>query len=188
MQELVENTPRLAIPIPKMLRVRPVDRRGYPIPFIVVIDGEGRPQFTINNQKAVHECITRRLCGLCGRRLTRNEVWFIGGPRCFTDPNGAFVDPPSHEECARYAIRVCPYLAAPSYGRRIDDKLLGSMPAGFPTLVKDMRMPDDRPDAFGLGMAHRYTIIPELGMPLFRVKNWVVFERWRHGQRVTEAA
>ena len=38
--------------------------------------------------------------------------------------NGAFADPPGHRACVTYALQVCPYLAAPSYAKRIDGETL----------------------------------------------------------------
>lgn len=108
-----------AIEIPKPLRSLERDRRGYPIPFIVMRDRTGRPHFQVNDARQVLRAIRGHLCALCGRRM-REGFWFVGGPRCFMHPRGAFVDPPAHEDCARYAMQVCPYLAAPSYARRLD--------------------------------------------------------------------
>ena len=52
---------RLATPVPKMMRTLPRDARGYPIPFIVVIDRAGKPQFTINDaQRVEHDCQRQR--------------------------------------------------------------------------------------------------------------------------------
>jgi hypothetical protein len=45
--------------------------------------GKDRAHFTINNQREVVVCISKKLGGLCG-----NDYWFIGGERCFTDPRG----------------------------------------------------------------------------------------------------
>ena len=39
-------------------------------------------------------------------------------------PDGAYIDPPLHYECMRYAMQVCPYLAAPRYAGRVDDRTL----------------------------------------------------------------
>jgi hypothetical protein len=172
------------IEIPMMLRTRPKDRRGFPIPFSAFIDSAGKPQFTITDPRRLAECMGKKLCGLCGRRLTYG-LWFVGGERCFTHEMGAFIDPPMHEECARYAIRVCPFLAAPNYNKRIDDKLMPTDPDGLTIVVKDTSMVDDRPETFGLGMTMRCTVVrPSPLQQYFRADGWRVFERWRHGQRV----
>jgi hypothetical protein len=173
------------IEIPKRLRTRPRDRRGYPVPFSVYIDRTGRPQFTITDPVKLRACIGKRLCGLCGGRIDAG-YWFVGGERCFTHELGAFIDPPMHEECARYAIRVCPFLAAPSYAKRIDDRLMPA-PIGGEVLVKDNTMADERPAVFGLGMTTGYTLVrPSPLQTYFRADGWAVQERWRHGEQLTE--
>lgn len=179
---------RSDIEIPKALRSRPKDRRGYPIPFIALIDTGKRPHFTINDQEKVRFVATKRRCGLCGGKLT-DGAWFIGGPRCFLNFNGAFLDPAMHEECARYAIQVCPYLGAPSYGKRIDDRTLSAdaTPAGMAIVGNAEKMPDDRPPVFGLGRCDAYSIHPT-GPQTFIMNNpgqqWEPLEFWQHGKRV----
>lgn len=178
--------PVQSIEIPRALRKRPKDRRGYPIPFIVLIDTAKRPHFTINNASRVIDAGRKKLCGLCGSKL-RGNIAFVGGPICFDSPMGAFSDPPMHAECARYAIRVCPYLAAPSYGRRIDDRTIkpGATPGGV-MIGKDEMVAEDRPVAFVLGMTARFEMfIRPDGAPLFRTLSpWEGREVWQHGQRL----
>lgn len=178
--------PAEAVEIPRALRKRPKDRRGYPIPFIVLIDANKRPHFTINNGDRVMIAGRKKLCGLCGEKL-RGDIALVGGPICFLSPMGAFSDPPMHAECARYAIRVCPYLAAPSYGRRIDDKTLqpGATPGGV-MIKTDIAVAEDRPVAFMLGTTDSYEMIfrPD-GAPLFRCAGrWTDLEVWQAGQRL----
>ena len=176
---------RLAIPVPKQLRTNERDPRGYPIPFIVLRDKMGRPHFTVNDAVKVARCVSKRLCGLCGKRMGE-QVHFIGGRRCFTDPRGAFVDPPSHRDCAVYALRVCPFLAAPSYGRRIDGRTIaaGAVPEAT-ALVMNQEMAADRPDFFGLGAAADYRLMPVApGTAYLVVDRWAAIEYWRHGRPV----
>ena len=35
-------------------------------------------------------------------------------------PNGAYIDPPLHHECMRFALQTCPYLISTKYTKRID--------------------------------------------------------------------
>jgi hypothetical protein len=178
--------PADAAEMPRALRKRPKDRRGYPIPFIVLIDTAKRPHFTINNGDRVLAAGRKKLCGLCGGKL-RGDIAFVGGPVCFLSSRGAFSDPPMHAECARYAIRVCPYLAAPSYGRRIDDKTLKpeATPGGV-MIREDLEVAEDRPVAFMLGTTDRFEMFlrPD-GAPLFQCAGrWSDVEVWQHGQRL----
>lgn len=168
--------------IPKRLRTNERDRRGYPIPWIVMRDRTGRPHFTINDARRVHDCATKRLCGLCGKRLDAG-AWFVGGMRCFTEELGAFVDPPMHEECSTFALRVCPFLAAPSYGRRIDDRTLD--PSATPAatvVVRNDAMPAERPDVFGQGHVASFIVVPAGLDFVFRPGGaWLEVRRWQRG-------
>lgn len=177
------------IEIPRALRKRPRDRRGYPIPWIVLIDRNKRPHFTINDGARTIAAGRKKLCGLCGEKL-RRDIAFVGGPMCFLSPLGAFSDPPMHHDCARYAVQVCPYLAAPSYGRRIDDRTLapGATPGGVLIKNDDLVAPD-RPEAFMLGKAAGFAmIIREDGAPLFRAREeWLDLTVWKDGRQLTGA-
>jgi hypothetical protein len=174
------------VEIPRDMRTLERDLRGYPIPFIVMRDRAGGAHFPVNDADRVALCIRKRLCGICGKRIGET-VWFVGGPRCFTHPRGAFVDPPMHHGCASYALSVCPYLAAPSYGRRTDAKNLtpGLMPGGT-FLVLDETMIDDRPSLFGLGETTRFETVRHgstLAQGVYLLPtDWLHVEFWRHGQ------
>jgi hypothetical protein len=179
--------PRTDVEIPRALRKRPRDRRGYPIPWIVLIDANKRPHFTINDGARTLACGRKKLCGLCGEKL-RGDIAFVGGPQCFLSVRGAFSDPPMHHACAAYAIAVCPYLAAPSYGRRIDAKTLRpeATPGGV-LIGEDSLVRDDRPAAFILGRAARFEmIVRDDGAPLFFGREeWLDLAVWQHGRRLT---
>lgn len=179
--------PPAYVEVPRALRKRPRDRRGYPIPWIVLIDRAKRPHFTINNGERTVECGRKKLCGLCGDKL-RGDVAFVGGPVCFLSETGAFSDPPMHAECARYAIRVCPYLAAPSYARRIDDRTLDqSKTPGGMLIGKDQLVREDRPSAFMLGIAEAFEMIIRTdGAPMFFARQrWRSLETWKAGVFLT---
>lgn len=176
---------RMATPVPRLMRTLERDRRGYPIPYIVLRDTSGKPQFTINDHQSVAECLRKHLCAICGKRMPYGERWFIGGSRCFTHEHGAFLDPPLHIECAEYALIVCPFLALRSYSGRIDDKLLdpANTPAGM-IMVKNDHMPPDRPAFTGLGMCRDYATMGDPWSVMFRVRNWRYVEWWKDGVRI----
>lgn len=175
------------------MRTLAKDKRGYPVPFLVVVDKSGLPQFTINDVRKVQQCIGKKLCAICGKRFDRNpvsfkkdEMWFVGGSRCFTHQHGAFLDPPAHLECAEYALRVCPFLAAPHYSGRIDTAKLKeeNLPDGM-AVVRTDYMPPQLPERFGLGLCHSYRITsPNPGGVMFLVDDWRYIEWWREGERI----
>lgn len=179
-------TTRTPVEMPRRLQRRPKDRRGYPIPYVVMIDKNGRPHFTINDGRRVEKCVHGKRCGLCGERLERKAFWFVGGERCF-GLNGAFIDPPMHEECARYALQVCPFLAAPSYAKRIDDKLLDPSAKPDGILIANVDMPTAQPERFGLGRCEGYSLVDINGSPAMVARRddlgcqWQRLEFWKNG-------
>lgn len=99
------------VPIPERLRRFPLWKGKFLIHFTVHVNRDGTPDF-----KAVHsvnraQALAKNWCHLCGQRMEPPYA-FIGGPLCHT--NRVFIDGPMHEECARYACKVCPYLANPN--------------------------------------------------------------------------
>ncbi len=107
------------VPIPFSLSKNDRDRRGLPIPFIVYRDTLGVPHFTVDDIGKLDTVLLNKLCGLCGQPLKLGQMWLIGGPASAFLEDGLFIEPPAHEECARYAIQVCPFIAASNYSRRI---------------------------------------------------------------------
>lgn len=183
---------RLETELPRRMRTMQRDARGYPIPFIVLRDKSGTPQFTINDVEATTECRVKRLCSICGKRFDRHPVtfkdmmWFVGGSRCFLHERGAFLDPPMHLVCAEYALRVCPFLAASRYLRRIDDAKLKpeNTPDGM-TLVREKHMQPDLPERFGLGLTYRFSYRETLpGQGVHIVSRWEHVEWWKAGEPV----
>jgi hypothetical protein len=185
---------RLAdIPLPKLMRTLSRDDRGYPVPWIVLRDKTGRPQFTINDVLKVEECSRKGLCSICGKRINLHrlwpgtvniEAWFAGGSRCFLHPQGAFLDPPAHYECLEYALKVCPFLAARSYSKRLDDAKLapGALPDGM-ALVRTEFMQPRLPERFGFGLAFDYRRIQvDLGQTIYVVERWQYVEFWKQGE------
>lgn len=101
-------------PLPAYMEANRKDKRGYPIPYIVYRDRQGRPHFTVNDAKMVKRVLLHNRCGICGNKMG-DIVYFVGGPSCAFHPNGAYVDPPMHKECATYSLKVCPFLAFRKY-------------------------------------------------------------------------
>jgi hypothetical protein len=168
----------LTVDIPKRMRTLERDPRGYPVPFIVLRDKKKQPMFTINDVSKTTQCRTLHLCSICGRRLDK-FMWFVGGSRCFIHDHGAFVDPPVHYECGMYALQVCPFLAAPSYNKRIDEKKL--KPENRPDnmrLVTTNFMPPAQPELFGIGAC----ILSVFADNVYVVPHWQYVEWWHTGQ------
>lgn len=112
-----------AVEVPARLRRLDRDHRGYPVPVIVIRDRSGRPNFAINDAELIGRLVAEDRCTICGDRLLRGR-WLVGGCLSAFAANGSFADTAMHDECAHYALRACPYLAAPSYADRDKEKLL----------------------------------------------------------------
>jgi hypothetical protein len=100
--------------MPERMRARPLDARGYPVPwFVAYIDG--KPDFRVIGVGKFQEAVGERLCWLCGNPLGRYFV-FVLGPMCMITRTSS--EPPAHQECAKFAVRACPFLVHPNAQRR----------------------------------------------------------------------
>ncbi len=177
------------VPIPIDLQGNDRDRRGFPIPFVVYRDVKGAPHFSINNVAAVDQVLDHKLCGLCGKPLKPGGIWLIGGPVSSFLEDGMYIDPFTHEDCGRYAIQVCPFIAAPNYARRVEGRTLKAQDTHEEIALHDNQIAPPRPLFFVLsrttgfalidsddGSGHRY-ILP--------VRPWKQVEFWKDGDRIT---
>jgi hypothetical protein len=169
------------------MRTLPRDSLGYPIPTIVLVDKSRKPQFTINDLRKVGSCLRKRLCAICGKRLD-DGYWFVGGSRCFMHENGAFVNPPLHRDCGQYALQVCPFLAAPSYSKRIDGKKMRAKDRpDHMAIIEIAHMPPAQPTTFGFGQTREFRIVQsQMGQSdhVLVVESWDYVEWWKNGELV----
>ena len=100
---------RSLIDVPDRMKHLDRDHRGYPIPFIVFRDNDNKPHFTINDAAQNFSLPVTRPMRDMRRELLRGR-WFVGGPMSALAPLGAYIDPPLHHECMRFALQTCPYL------------------------------------------------------------------------------
>ncbi len=93
--------------MPDRLARRP-QFRGFPVPYTTLTRADGTHDFKVTDETTRAECLSRRLCALCGEKL---DYWiaFIGGESLIDLRE--FYDPAMHEDCARYAAVACPFLA-----------------------------------------------------------------------------
>lgn len=131
----------LSVPVPETLALRPKDARGFPIPFVSA-EVNGKHDFRVIDHEKWKFVVARKVCQMCGQPIV-GDIWFIGGPSCMV--NHFFFDPGMHEDCARYALQVCPYLALPkfAYAKWIE-------PGEGIELRATESVSMDRPERFGL--------------------------------------
>ncbi len=173
------------VPIPERMQKLPRDARGYPIPFNILRDKDGKAHFTINDHEKAAICVNERRCPICGD-LNDKTLWFAGGPLSAFHPAGCYIDQPMHHECVQYAMKVCPYLAAPRYAGRIDTGTLDPNKLPEETIVVDPTMIARRPDIFVLVEALTYTL--SKGAPPFlhlHPQGRRRVEFWRKGEQLS---
>ena len=104
-------------PLPERMRHLPVDARGYPIPeFVSHIDGER--DFRVVSLDHLAKCIREDVCWICGQALDDLKAFVIGPlPALQAISN----EPPSHIECAEFAVAACPFLLLPKAQHRAND-------------------------------------------------------------------
>jgi hypothetical protein len=168
--------------IPSRMSHLELDPRGYAIPWGVFRDDSGRAHFQINDDRRRYQAIKNDLCPICGGSLFRGR-WFVGGPISAFHKDGSFADPPMHHECATYSLQVCPYLAVPYYGKRLDDKTLKgkSVP-----LLADNTMIERRPNVFICAMATRQRVTKGIFSHITPVRPYSQVEYWQHGQQLNQ--
>lgn len=177
--------------IPQELQHLPKDKRGFPIPFNVLIDSEGNPHFKINDTTKAVLCVDKRLCHICGQPL-RKEFWFIGGQLSAFHPMGAFADGPVHKLCGEFALKVCPYLAHTKYGTiaTVEDVMRVAAKIKDKTDVKGLFNPTqtlERVTFFVFAKAKDFTYTKDLKLYFRPVKPYVEVEYWLDGERIGKA-
>lgn len=101
-------------PLPDRIACLPVDERGYPVPwFVQWVDG--KPDFRIVDGDKFTAAIRFERCWICGGGLGKFRA-FLVGPMCTV--NRISAEPPSHRDCAEFAVEACPFLANPEMRRR----------------------------------------------------------------------
>jgi hypothetical protein len=116
-------------PLPSRMQNLPVDDRGYVVPwFVDWVDG--KPEFRAMDRRKWMRAVKEKLCWVCGERLGRWMV-FVAGPMCGINRTSS--EPPSHQECARWSARNCPFLNNSNAIRRVDETISAAMDnvAGF---------------------------------------------------------
>jgi hypothetical protein len=162
-----------SIPVPPRLRGFPLSDEGYPVPwFVPFIDG--KPEFRGMDGAKFKHAVSARRCWLCGGLLGRYLTFPIG-PMCAITRTTA--EPPSHLDCAEYAVRVCPFLTQPRMRRNEKDLPESGKVAGI-------SIPRN-PGVTVLWTCLDYQIFDSNGT-LFRVGEPQHVECWANGQRATK--
>jgi hypothetical protein len=174
--------------VPARIARLPRDHRGFPVPWFVQwlkdgepsACGEGEPDFRIMDAKRFALALRRPHCWICGELMGVHRVFTIG-PMCAI--NRVISEPPSHRECAEFAIRTCPFLSRPRMRRNEYDLPADGRPApGFHL--------DRNPGATCLWETPTYKPFrPHAGAEgiLFRLGDPVRVDWYASGRRATRA-
>ena len=170
------------IPIPPKMVGLEKDPRGFPIPFIVLRDPNGKTYFQVNDSVKVAQCINERLCAICGQPLG-TDAWLAGGPLSAFHPQGAYIDTPTHHDCGNYAMRVCPFLAITTYNGKFNaDKLAAE---GWAGVTVDPTVIGDRPPFFAYVKIRGFTVNP-VSKYLTPKKPLLAVEYWNAGEQISK--
>lgn len=108
-------------PLPDRLRYRPVDRRGFPVPYFLcdqdaaaAVNG-GNWDFRLVQATRAFTAVRHDICWICGHQLGAVRV-FVLGPMCAI--NRVSTEPPCHPDCAEFSAKACPFLSNPRATRR----------------------------------------------------------------------
>lgn len=116
------------IPVPLRMRQLSIDVRGFPVPFFVIVQ-DSVPDHRVVDWKKLERAIKEERCFICGERLGRFLTFTLGPISLITT---ASAEPPSHLECATYALQACPFLTRPYAHRREEGLPDGTQnPEGF---------------------------------------------------------
>jgi hypothetical protein len=105
------------IEIPERMRALPISGQGYPIPWFVAWIN-GKADFRVVDTRKIMIAIRQGRCWLCGGSMGRFKA-FVIGPMCAVNRTSS--EPPSHRDCAEYAVGACPFLTKPRMRRNAAD-------------------------------------------------------------------
>lgn len=163
----------LPAPPPRIARL-PRDHANRPVPwFVATVDGV--PDFRVVRANGIADAVRFGLCWLCGQRLGANAAFLLGS-MCAV--NRVSPEPPSHRDCALYAVRACPFLTNPHMRRRTTN------------LPEDTVMPDGdmitrNPGVTALWLTRTWRMDPTYR--LFDVGDPVTVSWWAHGREATRS-
>jgi hypothetical protein len=162
------------IPVPPRMARLPISDRGFPVPwFVAKVNGEWDFR-AIEPGKVARADIERR-CWLCGEQLGQ-YLAFVIGP--MSSINRVSSEPPSHRDCAEFAVRACPFLSQPRMRRNEKD-----MPEG---VTPGIHLPHN-PGATLIWITKNYRPFKAGDGVLFRIGEPIEVYWYAEGRRATHA-
>lgn len=173
---MMNTVTRELFELPDAMARLPRDHRGYPVPeFVAWIDGV--PDFRIIKPGWWAHCHNKHRCWLCGGGMGK-RMWFVTGPMCTV--TRTISEPPSHRQCALFAIKNCPFLTRPLAKRNERDMPVDGTMAGIGILRN--------PGVVALWECTSYRVFrDQTGLPLIEMGEPAHVSFWREGRRATTA-
>lgn len=170
-------------PLPERMRGRPVDPRGFPVPWFVAKMDDGQWDFRVIRPHGFAMAVQGNICWICGCPLGVHKT-FVIGPMCAI--NRVTSEPPSHLVCAQWATRACPFMLNPE-ARRSSRPMApdAEAPAGIHT--------ERNPGAMCLWTTRTFEPfrvphhLPGSGGMLIRLGDPSAVEWWARGRAATRA-
>lgn len=162
-------------PLPERFKALPLDERGFPVPwFVDWLDG--KPVFQAMDPNKFNKAIKFKRCWLCGQQLGSTYA-FVIGPMCGI--NRVSSEPPSHRDCAEFAVKACPFLTKPMARRstRGMEDMETKNPAG--TMI------ERNPGVSLVWLTKSYKVFRVHNGVLIRVGEPVGCEFYREGRKAT---
>lgn len=99
--------------MPARMRKLPLTEMGFPTLWFAEIVN-GKPDLRVMSGQKMVRAIKEKRCWLCGEPLGIYKA-FVIGPMCTISRTTQ--EPPSHYDCALYAVKACPFLTRPNRER-----------------------------------------------------------------------
>lgn len=176
-------------PLTERIKKLPIDKRGYPIPRFVqwvkfedgkpfpCKEGEGEPDFRITSVDWLWRCVIQHVCWICGEKLGVFRAYNIGPLDAIQRVS---VEPPSHLECAEYAVKSCPFMLNPNLDMRNDEVSQSE------NVVLNPEMILKNPGVFAIWIVKQLHEVSRHGPRLiFKLPPPVDMSWWKEGRRAT---
>jgi hypothetical protein len=148
------------------------------VPFFVVWL-KGKPEFHMADAEKWVACVKFRLCWVCGQPLGRFAA-FVIGPMCAI--NRVSSDPPSHQDCADWSVKGCPFMTKPQMLRREDELSEASRKNVAGILI------ERNPGVSMVWTTRSFKLFPDgAGKHLFNIGEPYAVTFWREGRPATRA-
>ena len=114
MSETIQRL-RPGVDLPGEMIGRPIDHRGFPVPwFVTEKDEHGNWDFVRIEARRFNEAIRGQFCWVSGKPLGRYRT-FVIGPMCVV--NRVAADPPVKKSIGEWSAKTCPFMLNPAARR-----------------------------------------------------------------------